>query len=213
MSGRQESAYSLLRSGKFSGALDLNRESDKVRDRYGRHLCGQSLLLARRFAAADVPIVQVSMGIVQAWDTHYDNFSKLKNELLPQLDQSVAALIDDLSDRAMLDQTLVVVVGEFGRSPAISTDGGKKPPGREHWASVYTVLFSGGGVYSGQVIGKSDKDGAFPLTSPYHPNDLGATIYQALGVDSTTEVQDRFDRQLRINRGKVMQALYTGAVS
>lgn len=207
LADNQQRAFDLLASGRMAQAFELDNESERVRDRYGRHLFGQSLLLARRLVEAGVPMIQANMGRVQLWDTHGGNFRRLKNELLPPLDQAVAALLDDLRDRGLWDDTLVVVAGEFGRTPRINaTDGG-----RDHWADCFSGLFAGGGVRGGQVIGRSDRSGAYPATTPYSPTDLGATVYQALGIEGDREVRDRLNRPVQINRGEVIQALYTGA--
>lgn len=211
LSDQQERAFALLTSGKLAHAFDLDREPAAVRDRYGRHTFGQSLLLARRLVQAGVPVVQANMGRVQNWDTHGDNFRRLKERLLPPLDQGVAALLDDLQATGLLDETLVVLLGEFGRTPKISTPPGTKAPGRDHWAPCFFGLFAGAGVQGGQVIGKSDKIGAYPATTPYSPDDVGATVYHVLGVDPASEVRDRLDRPVQLNRGTVMHALFTGA--
>jgi len=142
-------AINLLTSGKVTQAFDMDREPAEVRDRYGRHLFGQSLLLARRLAQVGVPIIQANMGIVQTWDTHDNNFVKLKERLLPPLDRGVSALLDDLENLGLLDETLVVMAGEFGRTPKISLTAGAKIPGRDHWPQVYTAFFAGAGVQGG----------------------------------------------------------------
>lgn len=208
---QQELALTLLTSGKVTEAFRIDREPHAVRDRYGRHSFGQSLLLARRLIEAGVPIVQANMGIVQSWDTHADNFGRLKDKLLPPLDRGLAALLDDLSASGLLDETLIVVSGEFGRTPKISMLPGASLPGRDHWAPVYTALFSGGGVRGGQIIGRSDKQGALPVTRSYRPEDLGATIYSALGVDASAEVRDSLGRPLRLNHGDPIDAVFSGA--
>ena len=205
LADQQDRAFTLLTSGKVSQAFEMDREPARVRDRYGRHAFGQSILLARRLVQAGVSVVQANMGRVQNWDTHGDNFRRLKSQLLPPLDQGVSALLDDLEAIGLLDETLVVVVGEFGRTPKISGSG------RDHWASCFSGLFAGAGVRGGQVIGRSDKVGAFPATTPYSPDDVGATVYHVLGVDPASEVRDRQDRPTQLNRGEVMRALFTGA--
>jgi uncharacterized protein (DUF1501 family) len=168
-------------------------------------------LLARRLVQAGVRVVQANMGRAQTWDSHSDIFPRLKRQLLPPLDQGVAALLDDLEATGLLDDTLVVLLGEFGRTPKISTQPGSKTPGRDHWAACFSGLFAGAGVRGGQVIGKSDKSGAYPITTPYAPDDLGATVYHVLDVDPAAEVRDRLDRPVQLNRGAVMDSLFTGA--
>lgn len=207
-----ERAYTLLLSGKVARAFDLNQEDPRLRDRYGRHMYGQSLLLARRLVGAGVPVVQVNMGRVQTWDTHSGNFKSLKERLLPPTDQGVAALIDDLDARGMLDDTLVVVTGEFGRTPRIgaSTGNNNTKDGRDHWSAVFSAAFAGGGVRGGQVIGQSDRIGAYPASRPYTPADLAATIYRALGVDPATELRDRLNRPIQLCTGEPIFPLFTG---
>ena len=207
---QQERAYSMLTSSRLTRALDITRETDTMRERYGRHFYGQTLLLARRLVELEMPVIQCNMGRVQTWDTHVDHFGRLKN-MLPYLDAGVSALVDDLDERGLLDQTLVVCVGEFGRTPSISPLAGQTKPGRHHWAHGYTAIVAGAGVRGGQVIGKTDRKGAYPVTTPYHPNDLGATIYNALGIDLASNVPDRLDRPRRLNDGEVIESLYTGA--
>lgn len=206
--GHQRHAFELLTSGRVAGAFRLDREPVRVRDRYGRNQFGQSLLLTRRLVQAGVPVVQANMGIVQSWDTHVDNWGRLKTRLLPWLDQALAALTDELEADGRLDQTFVVVTGEFGRTPKVSTLPGEKIPGRDHWAHVYSALFTGGGVVGGRVIGKSDRAGAHPVTSSYTPFDLGATIYRALGVDPDSEIRDTQDRPSRVCTGTPMDVLF-----
>ena len=206
----QERAFTMLTSGKVAEAFEINREPDRTRERYGRHLFGQSLLLARRLVQAGVPVVQANMGRVQNWDSHSDVFRRLKRDLLPPLDQGVSALLDDLAALGLLDETLVMVLGEFGRAPKLSRNGASKDPGRDHWPRAFTGLFAGAGVRGGQVIGKTDKIGAYPTTPPYTPDDVGATVYHALGVNADADVPDQFGRPVRLNRGTPIQALYTG---
>jgi uncharacterized protein (DUF1501 family) len=192
-------------------AFDMDREPAEVRDRYGRHLFGQSLLLARRLVQVGVPIVQANMGIVQTWDTHDNNFVKLKDNLLPPLDRGVSALLDDLAATGLLDETLVVMVGEFGRTPKISLTAGARIPGRDHWPQVYTAFFAGAGVQGGQAIGRSDDIGAYPITRSFAPDDLGTTIFSALGLAATTEFRDKLGRPLQLANGQVIEQLYSGA--
>jgi uncharacterized protein (DUF1501 family) len=205
--GHQTRAFELLASGRIADAFKLEREPVKVRDSYGRNMFGQSLLLARRLVQAGVPIVQANMGIVQTWDTHVDNWGRLKNRLLPWLDQGLAALVDDLSASGLLDETFVAALGEFGRTPKISTLPGESISGRDHWPRVYSGLFTGAGVQGGRVIGKSDKSGGHPISTAYTPYDVGATIYQALGVPPDAEIRDALNRPAHVNSGTPMDVL------
>ncbi len=209
---QQEAAFSMLTSSRLRKALDINAESAEVRDRYGRHQYGQTLLLARRLVEIEMPVIQCNMGRVQTWDTHVNHFPRLRT-MLPALDTGMSALLDDLDSRGLLDQTLVVCVGEFGRTPGISPLPGQKVPGRHHWAPAYSAVFAGAGVRGGQVIGKTDPIGAYPLTVPFHPNDMGATIYAALGVDPHTMISDRLNRPRHLNQGKAMDVLFSGAAT
>jgi len=215
MSEQRELAYSLLLSGKVAQAFDLEREDPKSRDKYGRHMSGQSILLARRLVEAGVPIVQANMGRVQNWDTHSGNFKRLKNDLLPPLDQGVSALLDDLAASGRLDDTLVVLAGEFGRTPRIgvSTGNNNTPDGRDHWSKCFSVAFAGAGVQGGQTIGQSDRIGAYPTGRYYSAGDFAATIYQALGIDTEVEVRDRFNRPIRLVLGERIEGLYTGSAA
>jgi Protein of unknown function (DUF1501) len=208
---QQDAALALLCNGRVGQALDLDREDPRLVDKFGRHSFGQTLLIARRLVEVGVPIVQASMGIVQTWDTHVSNFSRLRDGLLPPLDQAVSALLDDLEVRGLLDETLVVMLGEFGRTPRISRLTPDAVPGRDHWPKVFPAVFAGAGVVGGQLIGKSDRLGAYPLSRSFGPPDLAATIYNALGVDPETELRDRLGRPLRLCSGETMTPLYTTA--
>jgi hypothetical protein len=207
----QDAAIALLCNGKVGQALNIEREDPRLVDRYGRHSFGRSLLLARRLVEVGVPIVQASMGIVQTWDTHVANFPRLRDNLMPPLDQAVSALLDDLSDRGLLDETLVVMLGEFGRTPRISKLTPGDVPGRDHWPKVFSAVFAGAGVVGGQLIGKSDRLGAYPVSRAFGPPDLAATIYHALGVDPASELRDRLGRPVRLCTGELMSPLYSTA--
>lgn len=209
---QQSIAYNLLTSGKMVESFEISRESAATRDRYGRHKFGQSLLLARRMIEAGVPIVQATMGIVQTWDTHVDNWGKLKNKLLPQLDQGLAAFMDDLSNSGRLDQTLVIVMGEFGRTPAVSTLPGATIPGRDHWAHAYSGLFAGAGIRGGQVIGETDSQAAYPVSRSWSPADVCSTVFNSLGLAHDTTISDPFDRPHHLLNGTVIDPLYTGGM-
>ncbi len=208
---QQDQALAMLCNGKVGKALQADREDPRLADRYGHHLFGRSLLLARRLVESGVPVVQATMGIVQTWDTHVANFPRLKDNLLPNLDRAVSALLDDLQARGLLDETLVVMLGEFGRTPKITVLSPGDVPGRDHWPAVFPAVFAGGGVVGGQVIGKSDRMGAYPVTKTFGPPDLAATVYHALGVDPATLLRDRLNRPLTLCTGEVMSPLYTTA--
>lgn len=211
LTDQQKQAAALLTSGAVGRAFDLSHEPDKTRDRYGRHLFGQSLLLAKRLLKAGVPMVQANMGRVQNWDNHDNIFPTLKDRLLPPLDTAVSALLDDLAAEGLQDQVFVAVIGEFGRTPRIFRQtAGAAAPGRDHWAACFSGLFFGGGVRGGQVIGKSDATAAYPTTAPHRPDDLGATVYHVLGVNPQVEVVDRLNRPVQLNRGRVMTELFRG---
>ncbi len=207
---QQDVAFSLLTSARVADAFRIDRETEDCRVRYGRNKFGQSLLLARRLIEAGVPVVQATMGIVQTWDTHVDNWGRLKNQLLPWLDTGLEALMADLKSSGLLDQTLVIVMGEFGRTPRISTLPGQTVPGRDHWAHAYSGLFAGAGVRGGQVIGATDSSAAWPTTRSWSPADVGSTVFAALGVPSDAVVLDPLNRPNHLINGEVIESLYTG---
>ncbi len=210
---QQAMAFSLLTSANVARAFQIEQEEATVRDRYGRNKFGQSLLLARRLIQAGVPMVQAAMGIVQTWDTHVDNWGRLKNTLLPQLDQGLAALMDDLASTGLLDQTMVIVMGEFGRTPKVSTLPGSDIPGRDHWASAYSGLFAGAGVRGGQVIGQTDGIAAYPVSPSWSPADVCTTLFEALGVGSDAVLMDPLGRPNHLLNGEVIEPLYNGRVA
>jgi hypothetical protein len=200
----QREAFQLLSAGgRFREAFDMEREPPGTRDRYGRHAFGQSLLLARRLIEAGMPVVQANMGSMNNWDTHGSNFAQLKDRLLPPFDQGLSALLLDLDDRHLLDETLVVCIGEFGRTPQINPGAG-----RDHWSGVFSALFAGAGVRGGQVVGASDAQAAYPATRGWSPADLGATVYAALGIDPASTIVDRLGRPHRLNAGEVIAPLF-----
>jgi hypothetical protein len=209
-------ALTMLASSKVKRAFDLSQESDRVRDAYGRTTYGQSCLLARRLIETGVRFVTVyfsnSIGngasMTGGWDTHGNNFNDLKKRLLPMTDQTVPTLIEDLEARGLLDETLVVWMGEFGRSPKVQNTQQFGSDGRDHWPQCYTALFAGGGIRGGAIHGSSDKNGAYPATCPTRPDDLAATIYHALGIDPETEVADVQGRPLPIAAGKPITAIF-----
>lgn len=195
VSGFQEQAFNLLSSTVTQQAFQLSKEPDAVRDGYGRNIYGQSVLLARRLIEAGTRAVCVSWGphANATWDTHGGNFTKLKHELLPQLDLAVPSLLNDLEARGLLDRTLVAVMGEFGRTPFVN--GGS---GRDHWNGCYSLLLAGGGLKRGYVHGASDRTTASPSASPLTPADLIATIYTCLGIDPRMEIHDRLGRPIAL---------------
>lgn len=204
LSARMRDAYTLLTTGaKFREAFDLDRETPEMRERYGRHAFGQSLLLARRLVEAGMPVVQANMGSMNNWDTHGSNFKQLKDRLLPPFDRGLAALLTDLDERGLLAETLVVVVGEFGRTPQINATAG-----RDHWSGVFSAVLTGAGVVGGQVVGASDAQAAYPMTRGWYPADLGATVYTALGIDPASQIIDRLGRPHQLNAGEVIAPLY-----
>ncbi len=176
----------------------------RLRDRYGRHRFGQSVLLARRLVESGVPLVRVNWTRVPGalnnghWDTHSKNTAALK-QLMPLMDQTYSALLEDLSDRGLLEDTLVVWMGEFGRTPKING-----AAGRDHWGQVFSVALAGGGVRGGQVIGSSDRIGGYPVDGRVLPQDLTATIFHILGIPPSSELHDNLGRPLAITRGQVI---------
>jgi uncharacterized protein (DUF1501 family) len=206
-------AMTMLSSSAVKKAFDLSAEPDAVRDRYGRTTYGQGCLLARRLIEAGARFINVYFapfigGCTGGWDTHgFENkpmYPILKKHLLPITDQSLPALVDDLDQRGLLDETLVVWVGEFGRSPRIN-----KMAGRDHWPQCYTALLAGGGVKRGHVHGASDKFGAYPASDPVRPDDLAATMFHLLGVDPKTEIRNALQRPLPVSAGEVIQGVLT----
>jgi hypothetical protein len=207
LTGYQARALGLIRSAVVRRSLDIDRESAAIRDRYGRHRLGQSMLMARRLVESGVPFVTVYDGINNGqdanWDSHAKVFDRLENHLLPPADQSLAAFIEDLDDRGLLETTLVVAMGEFGRTPKVNTMGG-----RDHWPNCYSVLLAGGGVRRGSIFGASDKIGAYPDVDPVTPGDLAATIFWALGVDHKTAFHDKTGRPYELTTGEPIQAAF-----
>ncbi|MCU0707125.1 MAG: DUF1501 domain-containing protein [Pirellula sp.] len=207
----QEQALQILSSTGLRDALDLGREDTTVRDAYGRTTYGQSCLLARRLVESGVRFVTVyfSQGIggngSEGWDTHQENFKDLRERLLPATDRTVPTLIDDLESRGLLEDTLVLWMGEFGRGPQIGDRDGK---GRGHWPDCYTVMMAGGGIQGGTIFGQSDAKGAYPASDPVGPEDIAATIYWALGIDPAAEVIDTQGRPLPISTGAPIQKLF-----
>ena len=212
--GQYARAFDLLAAPKVAAAFDLSKEPPKVRDRYGMNRHGQCVLQARRLVEAGVPLVTVfwpNEGITNVsvyWDTHSRNFIDLKTRLCPVTDRAFSALLDDLSERGMLDDTLVVWTGEMGRTPkvgqAVVGGAGAGRDGRDHWPKAFTTVLAGGGVKGGMVYGATDRFAAEPSLNPVTPADLAATVYHLLGVDPRTEIHDRLGRPLTLCDGNVV---------
>lgn len=204
--GYQEQAFGLLTSKAARDAFDLSQEPESVRDRYGRNIHGQSVLLARRLIERGVALVSVNWhNDGQAfWDTHGNNFKRLKNDLLPPAERALAALLDDLTERNLLDETLVAWIGEFGRNPKIS----QHNAGREHWPFCYSGLLAGGGIRGGAVYGASDSQGGYPQELPVSPQDYLATVYEALGIAPDQMLPDLLSRPRKFCEGRAVSALF-----
>jgi hypothetical protein len=204
----RQGALAMLTDRRVREAFDVNKAPPKVLDRYGRNAFGWSLLMARRLVEAGVNLVQVNLGNNETWDTHGNAFPHLKDKLFPPTDKALSALLDDLHDSGLLDTTLIVMAGEFGRTPKISTlPQYYKLPGRDHWGAVQTVFFAGGGVRGGTVVGSSDKIGGYPKTEPQTPENMAATIYHALGIPSTAVWYDAQERPNHIYLGEPIKGL------
>jgi hypothetical protein len=229
--GFYDRAFQLLGSDAVRRALEVTREPTRTRERYGfgarpvpvgegggggngaemgvaRQMRGQNLLMARRLVEAGVPFVHVNDFKQQGqnWDAHFKVFNQHRTHLLPGADQSLSALLEDLDTRGLLDTTLVVVTGEFGRTPKINKEGG-----RDHWPECYSVLLAGGRVKGGSVYGASDKIGAFPDSNPVTPADLAATIFWRFGIDPATEIRDRGGRPYKLTEGQPLRKLFQDA--
>ncbi len=206
---QRQAAVSLLADVKVQRAFDVTHADEKTQDRYGRNSFGWSLLMARRLVEAGVNLVQVNLGNWNSWDTHGANFPKLKDFLLPPTDRALSALLDDLDESGQLDDTLIVMAGEFGRTPKISLlPRHYKLPGRDHWGGVQSVLLAGGGIQGGRVIGSSDKIAAYPAADPKSPENMAATIYQALGIPEAAAWYDDEDRPHQIYHGEPINELF-----
>jgi hypothetical protein len=211
----QERALALLTSDAVRRAFELKRESTMMRERYGRHKYCQSLLLARRLLEAGVRLVTLYWGgkVNQPnpfWDTHFNNNKRLKDELLPPFDQCFSALLEDLQDRGMLRETLVVCMGEFGRTPRFgqNTGNGVDQTGRDHWSQCYSLVLAGGAIEAGRVLGRSDRIAAYPADNPFTPPDLTATLLYHLGVNPEQKVQDGFGRPVPLSTGRYCKEFF-----
>lgn len=196
-------AWDMVVGGRAAEAFDLSRETPQLRDAYGHHSGGQSCLLARRLVEAGVTFVTVLSG--GEWDTHKDNFNIMKKNSLPKMDSAISALVTDLYQRGLDKRVLVIAHGEFGRTPQINKDAG-----RDHWPGAACVLFSGGGIRVGQMIGETDQRAAYPVTHPYTPGDIHSTVYRFLGVDRHHVFRDQLGREFPVlNEGTPIRELYS----
>jgi uncharacterized protein (DUF1501 family) len=200
-------AFTLLSSAEVRRAFDIGREDARTRERYGRNVLGQSLLLARRLVEAGVRFVNVNDKVHNGqdanWDSHEHVFPRHKDHLLPPADQAFSALLEDLEARGLLGSTLVVATGEFGRTPRVN-----KNAGRDHWPDCFSVVLAGGGVQGGAVHGSSDKIGAYPDLDPVTPGDLAATLFWCFGLDPATELRDPVGRPYRLAEGRPLTELF-----
>ncbi len=218
-----QQAFGMLDRPAARQALDVNAEPAKVRDRYGRHRPGQACLLGRRLIEAGVPLVTVVWNHSNrgqdrdpddldqhGWDTHNDIFDVMGKSLLPRFDQSFSALLEDMDQRGLLDSTLVICMGEFGRAPlvALERNFAGATPGRKHWAAAYSIVFAGAGVHGGAVIGATDRHAAYPVSAKYGPWDVTATIFHALGIDPGGHFHDSANRPYPISSGQPIASLY-----
>ncbi len=204
---QQSRAFELLASSDVHAAFDLTQETDETRDRYGRHVHGQCVLLARRLVESGVPFVNVNWHNdgEAFWDTHGDNFRRLKRDLIPPADRALSALIEDLETRGMLEDTLIVWVGEFGRKPQIT----RGNAGREHWPFCFSGLFAGGGIRGGTIYGASDDQGGYPVEHATSPHAIAATVLHAMGVPENTTLQDRASRPHPLYADRPLTDLFT----
>jgi uncharacterized protein (DUF1501 family) len=205
----QRQAFDLLQTAEARAACRVDAEPDAVRDRYGRGQFGQSMLMARRLVEAGVSLVQVNWfrgadepPDTPCWDSHVRETERLRTVLLPPFDQAYSSLLTDLIDRGRLDDTLVVVMSEFGRTPRFNAVGG-----RDHWGHVFSVAFAGGGIRGGQAYGRSDPRGAYPAEGRVGPPDLLATILHCLGYDPASEIHDTLGRPIPLSRGQIIAPL------
>jgi hypothetical protein len=218
-------AFDMLDRPETRNAFDLSAEPAKLRDRYGRNRSGQACLLARRLVEAGVPLITVMFNHTNrgqdtkpnetdsyGWDTHNDIFSSLEKHLLPRFDLGFSALLEDLEARGLLDETLVICMGEFGRAPLVAREPNfaGNLPGRKHWAAVYSIVMAGAGVSRGKLVGASDRNGAYPSTHKFGPWDVTATIFSALGIHPGGHFTDALTRPFPISEGRPIIELYEG---
>jgi hypothetical protein len=204
----RQGAISLLVDPKVRESLDVTHAAESVQERYGKNSFGWSLLMARRLVESGVNLVQVNLGDNESWDTHGNAFPHLKDNLFPPTDRALSALLDDLSESGLLETTLIVMAGEFGRTPKVTLlPSHYKLPGRDHWGPVQSIFLAGGGVKGGRVIGATDAIGAYPIDSPQRPENMGATIYQSLGLPQTIAWHDELGRPHQVYHGDPIPGL------
>ncbi len=215
-------AFEMLDRPEARDAFNLDQEPAALRDRYGRHRPGQACLLARRLVEAGVPLVTVMWNHSNrgqdrydeveefGWDTHNDIFQVMGKHLLPKFDQSFSALLEDLDTRGLLDETLVVCLGEFGRAPLVALEPrfAGATPGRKHWAAAYSAVFAGAGVARGKLVGQSDRHAAYPVTTKYAPWDVTATMFHALGINPSGHYRDLTSRPYPLSKGRAIASLF-----
>ncbi len=213
-SAHQHQAMSILTSGDVSQAFDIRREPTELGDRYGRNLFGQSLLMGRRLIEAGSRFVTVAWDMAvrdddtTSWDSHRDLTRVMKNHLLPGLDQGFSALIDDMQTTGLLDETLVFVAGEMGRTPKFLNRGAED--GRDHWTYCFPCLFAGAGTNGGTIYGESDHHAAYPKTNPVSPGDLAATIYDSLGISPDLRIPNPLGQPVPlVERGRPITELFS----
>jgi len=205
----QQGAVSFLTDARIQQILDVRNAAPKQLDRYGRNSFGWSLMMARNLVEAGVNFVQVNLGNNETWDTHGEAFPHLKDKLFPPTDKALSALLDDLQETGLLQDTLIVMAGEFGRTPKVThLPQHYKLPGRDHWGAVQTVFFAGGGVQGGRVVGSTDKIGAYPAADPQKPENMAATMFAALGLPDTTAWYDDLKRPHQIYDAGPIQGLF-----
>ena len=211
---RRQQALSFLTSKQIGAAFDIRHESDRLRDRYGRNLFGQSLLMGRRMIEAGARFVTIGWDLpvrsndCHSWDMHACLERVMRDHLLPGLDWGLSALLEDLEVRGLLDETLVVAVGEMGRTPAFKNRG--QEDGRDHWSYCFPSVLAGAGIHGGMTYGRSDKDAAYPLDNPVSPEDLACTIFNRLGIDPRSTIPDAQGRPVPlVSDGRVLHELFS----
>lgn len=214
LEGHQQKAFDLILSDETRSAFDVSREPAQMHERYGKSEMGQVLLLSRRLIEAGVRFVTANavsnpantrLSPFQIWDTHFDHFRLYNDNLMPEFDRALSALISDLDERGLLDETLILVMGEFGRTPKINNN---QDGGRDHWPGAYSILMAGGGIRGGQTYGASDKHAAHVKDFPVKPDDIAATLYEALAIPHELMLQDQTGRPRRITDGEPITALF-----